>query len=64
MSGSRYTAVSSYGHEYPVNDYYFFGPGTTLTIMPLSPVPEPEAWLMLGGGLLWLAAWRRPGRTA
>jgi hypothetical protein len=49
-------ARSSYGHDYPVDDYYFFGAGTTLTITPVSPVPEPGAWMMLGGGLVALVA--------
>jgi hypothetical protein len=60
VSGVKYAATSSYGHDYPVDDYYFFGAGTTLTITPLSPVPEPGAWMMLGCGLLALAARRRP----
>jgi hypothetical protein len=36
-----------------VDDYYFFGAGTTLTITPVSPVPEPATWLMLACG--WIA---------
>jgi hypothetical protein len=62
VSGDRYVARSSYGHDYPVDDYYFFGEGTTLTIAPVSPVPEPGAWMMLGGGLLVLAAFFRHSR--
>ena len=61
VSGDRYVATSNYGHDYPVDDYYFFGTGTTLTITPVSPVPEPGAWMMLGCGLLALAARRRLG---
>jgi hypothetical protein len=65
VSGNRYMARSSYGHDYPVNDYYLFGEGTTLTITPVSPVPEPGAWMMLGGGLLALAALKKekPARS-
>ena len=59
VSGDHYMARSSYGHDYPVDDYYFFGTGTTLTITPVSPVPEPGAWVMLGCGLLALAAFSR-----
>ena len=59
VSGDHYMARSSYGHDYPVNDYYFFGTGTTLTITPVSPVPEPGAWMMLGCGLVALAALRK-----
>jgi hypothetical protein len=62
VSGDRYVARSSYGHDYPVDDYYFFGEGTTLTITPVSPVPEPGAWMMLGGGLSVLAAFFRRSR--
>jgi hypothetical protein len=62
VSGDRYVARSSYGHDYPVDDYYFVGEGTTLTITPVSPVPEPGAWMMLGGGLLVLAAFSRHSR--
>ena len=59
VSGDRYVATSSYGHDYPVNDYYFFGAGTTLAITPVSPVPETGAWMMLGCGLVALAALRK-----
>ncbi|WP_082577132.1 MULTISPECIES: PEP-CTERM sorting domain-containing protein [unclassified Massilia] len=33
-----------------------------LTITPAPPVPEPGAWMMLGGGLLVLAAFFRRSR--
>jgi hypothetical protein len=59
VTGDHYMARSSYGHDYPVDDYYFFGSGTTLTITPVSPVPEPGAWMMLGCGLLALAALKK-----
>ncbi len=62
VSGDRYVARSSYGHDYPVDDYYFFGAGTTLAITPVSPVPEPGAWMMLGCGLVALAAFSRRSR--
>jgi hypothetical protein len=59
VTGDHYMARSSYGHDYPVDDYYFFGTGTTLAITPVAPVPEPDAWMMLGCGVLALAARRR-----
>ena len=64
VTGDHYMARSSYGHDYPVDDYYFFGAGTTLTITPVAPVPEPGAWMMLGCGLLALAAFSRRSRGA
>jgi hypothetical protein len=64
VTGDHYMARSSYGHDYPVDDYYFFGSGTTLTITPVSPVTEPGAWMMLGCGLLALAAFPRRSRGA
>ena len=59
VSGVRYESVANVAHDYWVDNHYAFGAGTTLTITPLSPVPEPHAWLMLAGGVLALAARRR-----
>lgn len=56
VTGDHYMARSSYGHDYPVDDYYFFGEGTTLTVTPVSPVPEPGTWMMLGCGVMALTA--------
>jgi hypothetical protein len=55
VSGDRYVARVSDGHDYPVDDYYFFGAGTTLAITSVSPVPEPATWMMLACGLIALA---------
>jgi hypothetical protein len=59
VSGDRYVARSSYGHDYPVDDYYFFGAGTTLTITPVPAVPEPAAWMMMACGLLGLVVLKK-----
>ena len=46
--------------RWPPGDGPFPGlPRLPLQVVPTSPVPEPATPLLLAGGLVWLAAWRR-----
>lgn len=59
LSAAPALALDGLGRWQPGDGPMLDLPRLPLPAVPASPVPEPATPLLLAGGLLWLAAWRR-----